>query len=541
MLEILRIKNLALIEDMSLEFGPGLNVLTGESGAGKSFILKALDFLLGERLETTLVRPGADQAMVEALFITEGEELILRRVLNAQTGRSRMFINDQLGSQERVRALAPTLLLHTSQHSQQELLDPASHARILDGFMNRPELTAEADSLVRDMRAAIREREALDARLAAAEERREMLLHQREIIDKVAPMPGEEEELEAQREEAKRDAALRQATLGAQELLDTPEEGLLAQARELERRMDIVANADPSFAGEREQVAGVVETLQELLRRLYRLPLPTDERAMEAVESRLWALAQLRRTLRRSMEEIFGLREEIASTLSLLDAAGLDRQRMVRREKEAKQALGNVLERLNQARREAADELTRRLALNLQGLGFSAHVQVQCAFSEQEIFPGLVELRPRLTFSPNPGQPPQPLDAIASGGELSRFLLAVVELLAGERLPTLLFDEVDSGIGGMVLNRVGERLRSLSTRHQILFITHWPQLAALGERCFLVEKEVVEGKTSTRCRELVGQELEAELARMAGGGEQGRSLARHLVRERDVGSEGEAL
>ena len=208
MLEYLRIRNLALIEDMELEFSRGINVLTGETGAGKSFILKALGFLLGDRLGADMVRPGADRAQVEAVFALRDEDLVLRRELLAESGRSRLYINDVLSSQESLRELRPRLVSHTSQHAQQRLLQPAFQARLFENAFPEPALLEERDRLLEQLHALAEQRDALLARQAGLAERRDLLEMQQLEIDKVAPEEGEEERLEALRSQA-RDAEAR--------------------------------------------------------------------------------------------------------------------------------------------------------------------------------------------------------------------------------------------------------------------------------------------------------------------------------------------
>ena len=221
-------------------------------------------------------------------------------------------------------------------------------------------------------------------------------------------------------------------------------------------------------------------------------------------------------------------RREIEDNLSFLDSCALDEKRLARREAELAATLGEVLTGLNAARRETAEKLSQSLARDLRGLGFDQAVQVRFAFTPHEIHPGLSEDRARMLWVPNPGQPPQPLDKIASGGELSRFLLALVGLMTREAMPTLIFDEVDAGIGGLTLGAVGERITGLSGRQQVVLITHWPQLAALADRHFQVRKDVADDATSVNCARLDDMDVFAELSRMAGGGQQGEALAREL-------------
>lgn len=537
MLEYLRIRDLALIEDMELDFAPGMNALTGETGAGKSFIIKALGFLTGDRLTTDLVRPGKEKAMAEAFFaLPDGTDMVLRRELAADSGRSRLFINDKLSSQENIRDLRPSLLLHASQHGQQQLLQPAFQARVLDDYLNKPELLAARDGLLKELRELAVRRDELKAKSAALAEKREMLEFQQQEIDKVDPEPGEEERLEAERSAMRQAATSRQSVEQALEALRGESgSGLLDQISLLGRALRNLAATDESFSQDAESLEETRLTLTDLDSRLRRTGTKQfAEAAVEKIEARLFALSQLKRKLRRPLEEIVALREEISDNLSFLDSCRLDIAQLDREENALCDKLAVAVAALNAARKEAAGALAAALEEELRGLGFSEHVQVEFTFSPVPLHPGrddCVEQRARLLWKPNPGQTAQPLDRIASGGELSRFLLALISLMSRHSgdVPTLIFDEVDAGVGGLTLGRVAERLAHLAKSSQVLLITHWPQLAARAERHFQVRKEVRDGDTFTLCERLDAAQLRDELARMAGGGAQGEALAKELL------------
>lgn len=524
MLELLRIHDLALIEDIEMEFAPGMNVLTGETGAGKSFILKALNFLIGEKLGTDLVRPGKEKAVVEALFVLDGEDAILRRELAAETGRSRLYLNDRLCSQDVVRDMRARLILHTSQHGQQKLLQPSFQAAILDDFLARPDLLEEKERLTRALADCAARIAALDQARLALEDKREVLEHQQQEIEKVGPKAGEEEELELRRASFRNQAGITEnaaAALGALQGDDNGP-GLYRHLSALQKAVEALAGMLDEFADAPGFLTEARISLQELEGRLRRAARGAEQEAdIEAIESRLYALAQLKRKLKRPLESIVALRQEIAENLDFLDTCKLDRGVLEREERESGDALAVLLCELNPARQEAAGRLSMALQEELKGLGFSEHVRVIFEFTPHSLCAGredCTELRARLFWQPNPGQTPQPLDRIASGGELSRFLLAVVSLMSkntSER-PTLIFDEVDSGVGGLTLNRVADSLQKLAASRQMLLITHWPQLASRAGRHFVVEKEVLDGQTYTRCTRLAPADISAELSRMSG-------------------------
>ena len=529
MLDYLRIRDLALIEDMELEFAPGMNVLTGETGAGKSFILKALGFLLGDRLASDMIRPGRERAQVEALFVLPDRELILRRELMAESGRSRLYVNDKLSSQESVRELRSTLILHTSQHGQHRLLQPTYQAKLIDEAMNRPDLLGARDAILKELHELFESRDALRKKFQTLAERRDLLEMQQREIDAVAPEPGEEERLEAQRTEARETSNLAENYDQALLLLhgdDGP--GLLDLLAQLEQVLHDMSRLDENLLPDMEAVSGLRQNLSHLERRLRRPPEPLSDIDTDAIEARLFELAQLKRKLRRSLDEIISMRNEITENISFLDVYALDLKRLDREEAALHEQLRAVLADLLPTRRAAGADFARALEKELAGLGFSEQVRVEILFTPTDICPGIQDERPRILWAPNPGQHPQPLDKIASGGELSRFLLALVGIQSGAETATYIFDEVDAGVGGLTLNRVAERLGTLAKRRQMLLITHWPQLAVQAARHFQIAKVIRGQETFTLCSQLDDAARMEELARMAGGGDQGKALARTL-------------
>ena len=536
MLELLRIKNLALIEDAELEFSPGLNALTGETGAGKSFIMRAVDFLMGERMDARLVRPGAEKATVEALFVLPEGETVIRRELSAETGRSRVFINDALSSQPTIRDMKPGLVVHTSQHGQQRLLSPAFQAEVLDGFLPDPTLLTDRDAALAALEDVLQRQAQIKARFQDMEKQRDFLEFQKKEIEKVDPQPDEENELEELKKVLKDRERAGECLQNALDVLHG-EVGLLDAMTLLTREMEIIARLFPGFEDDRDAIEELRMLLHDLDTRLRKGPenLSDDEeepRSLDQIEARLFDLARLKRKLRRGLDEIVDLKREIDENLSFLDASALDLKALKKEEEAAATRLKEVLKRLNRAREKAAKELSIRIVDELADLGFSEHVKVYFEFDVREPYPGCEDKRGRLMWVPNPGQAPQPLDKIASGGELSRFLLALVTLRGNggdqDALPSLIFDEVDAGIGGLTLGAVGGKLRALADRQQVLLITHWPQLAGKADRHFLIRKDVVGDATFTNCHRLEGDDIRAELSRMAGGGEQGDALAAKL-------------
>ncbi|WP_303996962.1 DNA repair protein RecN [Desulfovibrio piger] len=529
MLEYLRIRNLALIEDAELDFAPGMNVLTGETGAGKSFILKALGFLLGDRLGADMVRQGAEKAQVEAQFQMDGREIVIRRSLLAESGRSRLYVDDALRSQECVRSLREQLLAHASQHGQQQLLQPAFQARLMESTLKDPDLLRRRDELLEQLRSVEARRKELRAREAHLLERRDILEMQQQEIDRVAPEAGEEERLEEQRAIVRAAEQTREQYELALGLLHGEEEpGLLDMLGRLERCLHQMARTDDSVSEDADAVTALRQQLSHLSGRLRRPPLPEDMPDVEQMEERLYALAQLKRKLHRSLDEILELREEIRENISFLDACALDITLLDKEEKQLAAQLQEVLSALLPQRREAAADFARQLEEELRQLGFSEQVRVIPDFMPQEVWPGLMDDKVRILWAPNPGQAPQPLDRIASGGELSRFLLALMSVRPKAESATYIFDEVDAGVGGLTLNKLAEKLENLAKQRQMLVITHWPQLAARAQKHFQISKTIRDNATFTTCVPLDARQRHAELVRMAGGGQQGEALAASL-------------
>lgn len=529
MLEYLRIRNLALIEDAELDFAPGMNVLTGETGAGKSFILKALGFLLGDRLGADMVRQGAEKAQVEAQFLMDGREIVIRRSLLAESGRSRLYVDDALRSQECVRSLREQLLAHASQHGQQQLLQPAFQARLMESTLKDPDLLCRRDELLEQLRSVEARRKELRAREAHLLERRDILEMQQQEIDRVAPEAGEEERLEEQRAIVRAAEQTREQYELALGLLHGEEEpGLLDMLGRLERCLHQMARTDDSVSEDADAVMALRQQLSHLSGRLRRPPLPEDMPDVEQMEERLYALAQLKRKLHRSLDEILELREEIRENISFLDACALDITLLDKEEKQLAAQLQEVLSALLPQRREAAADFARQLEEELRQLGFSEQVRVIPDFMPQEVWPGLMDEKVRILWAPNPGQAPQPLDRIASGGELSRFLLALMSVRPKAESATYIFDEVDAGVGGLTLNKLAEKLENLAKQRQMLVITHWPQLAARAQKHFQISKTIRDNATFTTCVPLDARQRHAELVRMAGGGQQGEALAASL-------------
>lgn len=532
MLEYLHIRNLALIEDVALEFSDGINALTGETGAGKSFILKALGFVLGDRLTADIVRPGAEKAQVEALFTLADKEYVLKRELSAGSGRSRFYINDSLSSQDALRDLRSKLISHTSQHAQQQLLQPAFQTLLLEKDFAKPELLAKRDELLSKIKSIANEIENLKLKQSDLADRRELLEMQSAEIDKVSPAQGEEEELEEARKQIRNQESERKNYSRAMALLhgeDGP--GLIQMLTDFGRLLQQMAKDDPDLQEDYENVDAFRQTLSHMGNQFRRPPAKTAAMDIDAIEERLFAFAQLKRKLKRTMPQIFDLKADIEKNLSFLDVCALDISHLSKQKSALENELKDLVTEITPIRKECANEFVARLEAELKDLGFSEHARVVPEFVPQEIWPGIKDEKGRILWAPNPGQNPQPLDKIASGGELSRFLLGLNILGANDPDLAYIFDEIDTGIGGLTLNKVSEKLHAFSNQHQVILITHWPQLAAKARKHFQIRKIIKDDNTFTQCEMLDKEGRKAELARMAGGGSKGKALAENLLKE----------
>jgi len=527
MLEYLRIRNLALIENMELEFARGMNVITGETGAGKSFILKAISFLLGEKLNTQMIRPTCDKAQVEALFILGEQELILRRELIAETGRSRLYCNDQLISQEKIKELKADLIVHTSQHGQQRLLSPAYQANLFDSLINNDTLINKKNNLLKELHILSEKRNSLLEKFNYLKERKDLLEIQQSEINQVNPQIDEEEILETQKSDAKEKTDLIHSYEKVFTLLHGDNNiGLLDLLNQLENKIQEIAKIDEQVKAELEEFANLRQTVFRLEQCFKNIPDNRPTIDIDSIEKRLYELAQLKRKLKRPLNEIILMRDEIANNLSFLDVCELDLNVLNKEETGLVAELEAIVAQIILVRKNTALSFTKNLEAELAELGFSEQVKVYTEFSQVKIWDNVFDEKGRILWSPNPGQQAQPLDLIASGGELSRFLLAIIGIQKKSESATYIFDEVDAGVGGLTLNKVAERLESLSKQRQMLLITHWPQLAIRAEKHFLVQKTFENNTTFVNCSPLTNDEIKLELARMAGGGKHGEAMAK---------------
>ncbi|HTS94776.1 MAG TPA: DNA repair protein RecN [Stellaceae bacterium] len=538
MLQSLSIRDVVLIDRLELGFHPGLGVLTGETGAGKSILLDALGLALGVRAESGLVRTGAEQAVVSAEFslpaghparlvlsehgfIGAGEEqAVLRRVLAAD-GRSRAFINDQPASIGLLREVGELLVEIEGQFAQRGLLDAGTHREALDAFGGHGAEVETLRAAFRTWRDARAARAAAEEQLAKARAEEDYLRHALGELETLKPEQGEEQRLAESRGFLQQREKLGEALEGALAELAGDrgaERAVNAALRPLERLRDRLGERlDPAVAA-LDRVAGELrEAVAQIEAALH--SLGPAGLSLEQIEERLFALRALARKHGASVDGLVALRTEIAAKVAALEDGGGEVKRLQRREAELRNDYVAAASRLGERRRAAAKSLDAAVAKELKPLKLErARFQTVLApLPEPEWGEGGAE-RVHFEVQTNPGAPPGPIGKIASGGELARFLLALKVVLA-RTLPatTLVFDEVDSGIGGAVAAAVGERLHRLGESLQVLVVTHSPQVAAKGTHHWRVAKRQAASKTLTTVDELTAAERREEIARMLSG------------------------
>jgi DNA repair protein RecN (Recombination protein N) len=540
MLASLAVRDVVLIDRLALEFAPGLAVLTGETGAGKSILLDALGLALGARAEARLVRQGAQQASVAAVFELpdghparallaeqgiadadgEGGALTLRRIL-APDGKSRAFANDQPVSVGLLRQLGDLLVEVQGQFESRGLLDAATHRGLLDAFGG---LEAEARRLAtawQAWRALEEAAEAAALRLAAARRDEAFLRHALDELVALDPRAGEEESLAAERQLLLHTGKILEALAEARQALAgrAGAEGLLANAL---RALDRVAEkAGGRLAPLTEALERALAETDEVGRQLDALSADTelDPQRLERVEERYFALKDLARKHGREVGELPALREELAQKLAALDDGGAELARLRRQAADAGAAWRQAAEALGARRRAAARKLDAAINAELPPLKLErARFQTQVEALPAEAWGAGGQERVAFLVATNPGATPGPLARIASGGELARFLLALKVVLAAlSPVPTLVFDEVDAGIGGATAAAVGERLARLAAERQVLVVTHSPQVAARGGQHWRVAKRIGRDSALTDVAALDPAGRREEIARMLSG------------------------
>jgi DNA repair protein RecN (Recombination protein N) len=563
-LKELRIINFAIIDELHVHFSQGLHVFTGETGAGKSIIVEALSLALGGRASAEMIRSGEDTATIEAAFdltghagVTDlarahgidisGEELVIKRAISAS--RSRVYVNGALSTVSVLELLGAKLVEIHGQFEQQTLLHPEHQLDIFDSYAGVVELRGALERNYYYLQGLRKRLAELTAQADERTRRQQLLQFQLQEIDQAGLRPGEEEEIKGERQILMHTEKLLQITQGSGELLYAGEDTVVERLGRVLVALDEVSAIDPVLKPVTEDLRAALYQMEEAGRTLgdYASRVEFDPARLAEIEERLAELSALKRKHGATVEDILAQRESLTKELQSLQnqAENID----------ALYTEISLTER--QVREQAVDLSQRRVAVGatlaeavereLQALSMSA-ARFVISFHRTPDPAGFitvdgapVQLTPagiesvEFLFTSNPGEEPRPLAKIASGGEVSRVMLALKSILAAvEQVPTLVFDEVDTGIGGGVAEVVGRKLKALTKTCQVFCITHLPQVASRGDIHFLIEKQVVLGRTVTAVRPLTQRERVDEIARMSGGlviTETTRKLAAELLRQ----------
>jgi DNA repair protein RecN (Recombination protein N) len=528
-LEEVHVSNFALIDEAWIEFAPGMTVLTGETGAGKTALVGALKLLLGERADSGMVRSGAAEALVEGRFRVDGAEIVARRRLSAD-GRSRCTLDGSMATVgELARVLGPLVDLH-GQHEHQALLNPGRHVTYLDRYIGDEAAAAVARyGAAREVyQAAETELGRLTAELADAERRSDYLRFVLDEIAAVEPSPGEDEELEKRLPALMHAESLAEAARAAHSLTrgDGGAVDSIATALDLLQRVE---GLDPALDALAERLAGASAELDDAGAevRAYAEAVEHDPGVLDEVQARLAALSGLKKKYGPSLELVLEARDEATARLNAVESGDAEVARVREKIDTARSELVRAAEGLSDLRHTKADGFTESLAEAIEGLNMAgARFEVDFEEVPFDVWGSDGPERVEFRFAPAEGESTRPLAKIASGGEISRVMLALKTVLGGaDDVPVLVFDEVDAGIGGVTGLAVGARLAGLADDRQVLVVTHLPQVAAYAEHHLVVNKGVVDGRTVTTVDRVEGQERVAEIARMLSGSDTETSLA----------------
>ena len=534
LLSLLRIKNLALVEDLEWELAPGFIAVTGETGAGKSIIIGALKLLLGERADKSLIRTGAESCTVEAIFEARdfsrlnqeleaagvepaAGELILKRSFSLG-GNSRQFVNGSPTTLAVLKSIGDQLVDLHGPHDHQSLLSPERQLDVLDSFARAEKEREEYLSAYRHLQNLVAEEAALSRAESAREQELDLLRHQSSEIAAANLQPDEEEEMIARYKLASHSRRLIELAASVSRQLSENEHAVLDQLAETQRLLRELEKIDPNLMETSAAHAAAVVELTEIARTLdrYAERLDLDPEELAQLEQRVSLLETLKGKYGGTIPEVIAFGERAGERMREIEGRDAELERLAQEIEQARASLDRAAAALRKLRSRAAPKLASAVGGNLAELGFR----------QSEFEAKLTPNEPRtsgtdsleLLFSPNPGEPRKPLRAVASSGEISRVMLAVKSALAAQdAVPLLVFDEIDANVGGEIAHAVAGKMRRLAEAHQILCITHLPQVAAAAQSQFVVTKEVARGRTYSALHQVKGKARQEEIARMLGG------------------------
>jgi len=532
----LRIRNLALVEELTWPITPGFIAVTGETGSGKSIIVGALQLILGERADKALIRTGAESCTVEAVFQVgdakalnreleefgvepcEAGELILKRVFSA-TGTNRQFINGSPTTLAVLKQLGDGLVDLHGPHDHQSLLSDAKQLDLLDAFAGAGALREKYEEQYGLLQRIVAEYTTLSTSEAALERETDLLRHQVQEIEAAQLRPGEEEELLARYSVAANSRRLLDLSAQVIGRLSESEDPLLARLVEIGKFLRDLERVDPGVARFTESHLRATVELEDLARSLQRYAddMDLDPERLAEMEERVTLLETLKRKYGGSIPDVIAFGDEAAARLHKIESRG---EELARPDKEIESARAELLaagKKLGAKRAAAAPKLAASVTAHLRDLGFKkSDFRTALASLEEPGSHGLETVA--FLFAPNPGEPPKPLKSIASSGEISRVMLAVKSSLAAQdTISLLVFDEIDANVGGEIAHAVGAKMKSLAADHQVLCISHLPQVAALADTQFVVTKEFTKDRTVSHLERVDGKARIEEIARMLGG------------------------
>lgn len=554
MLTELRITNFAVIERLSLIIDSGFTVLTGETGTGKSLLIDAVALLIGGRASSDQIRFGEDEAQLEASFeipLThpllqrlrvrevlgpQDSQLIIRRII-ARSGKNRVYLNGVLSPVHVLEEFAGTLIDIHGQHDQQSLLSNSAQLEVLDAFGRLLDLRSQYRSTHREWVRFREERAELAARLQQQTQQEDLLRFQQQELDEAACRIGEEELLQAERHRLGSSRRLVELASEAQERIQGDVYGILANLVLMERALGELSQIDPEMESTVRFASEAKVLLKEVADSLrgYSESLDADPMRLTAIEDRLAVIQKMKKKYGGTIEAVLETHNRVKQELEQLLGADSEIDRYDRLIEERQQNVLVLARALSKKRADAAKRLTKLVDKELNALKMGSVrflVQVMPSGPDENYGPDGAD-RVEFLLSANAGEPLKPMSRVASGGELSRVMLALKSVLVDiDHVPVLIFDEIDTGVGGAVAATIGKRLRELGRYHQVLCITHLPQVASQAQHHFSVEKSEVNGRTVATVRSLTGMSREGEIARMLGGEritQKTRSAAAELI------------
>ena len=550
-LNLLRIKNLALVEELEWQIAPGFTAITGETGAGKSIIIGALQLLLGERADKSLIRTGADTCTAEAVFtgkelqklnpqlVEAGvepstDDLIIKRTLSA-AGNNRQFINGSPTTLSILKNVGDALVDLHGPHDHQSLLSPDKQLDLLDSFARAEEQVEEYRKHFRQLETLAAEYTALNTAETAREQELDLLRHQITEIDSANLVADEEDEIEKRYKLSSSSKRLIELASAAANKLSEADESVLSQLAETQRLLRELEKIDISTAELSSEHAAAVVQLSEIARSLsdYAEKLDLDPEQLAALEQRVSLFETLKRKYGGSIAEVIEFGRRAAERMQKIEGRDAELERLTKEIEKVRDQMNRAGDALRKLRAKAAPKLSETIRKNLADLGFrQSEFEAKLGALDEPRASGFDSVE--LLFSPNPGEPLKPLRVIASSGEISRLMLAIKSALAAhDAIPLLVFDEIDTNVGGEIAHAVGAKMQTLGREHQLICITHLAPVAAAASSHFVVTKDVVRGRTFSNLQEVAGKARREEIARMLGGkSDSALQLAASLLKEK---------